>query len=208
MTKEVQPHDQTGKPAIKVIYILGSGHSGSTLLDLLLGSHSQIESVGEMKTFQRCLSPGAADPDDNYRICTCGTPFHECAYWQRVRTALQDTCGTCDADLKTHDAGKFAEYNYTAFRAILDASGKSVICDSSKGLQQLKTLLLSPCFDVFIVHLIRDGRAVGYSYRKIAKRGSPETDLGGYWQRLLNWKEKNGHNPLLEGMVSCSFCYS
>lgn len=33
---------------IRVIYVTGKGHSGSTLLDLILGNHSQIESVGEL----------------------------------------------------------------------------------------------------------------------------------------------------------------
>jgi bifunctional enzyme CysN/CysC len=32
----------------KVIYIIGSAHSGSTLLDLILGTHSRIAGVGEV----------------------------------------------------------------------------------------------------------------------------------------------------------------
>jgi hypothetical protein len=33
---------------MKVIFILGSGHCGSTLLDLILDSHSKVFSVGEI----------------------------------------------------------------------------------------------------------------------------------------------------------------
>jgi len=40
---------------IKLIYILGLGHSGSTLLDFILGSHSKFESVGEIKILESML---------------------------------------------------------------------------------------------------------------------------------------------------------
>lgn len=56
---------------IKLIYILGSGHSGSTLTDLILGSHSSIESVGELFQLPEYVSPDSNRADDR-RICTCG----------------------------------------------------------------------------------------------------------------------------------------
>jgi len=33
---------------VSVVYILGSGHSGSTLLDLILGAHPGFSSSGEV----------------------------------------------------------------------------------------------------------------------------------------------------------------
>ena len=33
---------------MKVAFILGTGHCGSTLLDLILGSHSKLFSLGEV----------------------------------------------------------------------------------------------------------------------------------------------------------------
>ena len=35
-------------PKFKVVYIMGRGHSGSTMLDLMLGNHEKIHSVGEL----------------------------------------------------------------------------------------------------------------------------------------------------------------
>ena len=34
---------------VTIGYIVGSGHSGSTLTDLLLGTHPEIEGLGEVK---------------------------------------------------------------------------------------------------------------------------------------------------------------
>ena len=34
---------------IQLVYITGRGHSGSTLLDLLISAHSEVVSVGEAK---------------------------------------------------------------------------------------------------------------------------------------------------------------
>ena len=49
----------------KVVFILGSGHCGSTLLDLMLGAHSRIVGLGEMSGAQPqaalYLWPGAPE---------------------------------------------------------------------------------------------------------------------------------------------------
>lgn len=63
---------------IRLAYILAASHSGSTLLSMLLGSHPQIATVGEMK-----LSPQALQDTTRYR-CSCGRLIHECSFWQNV----------------------------------------------------------------------------------------------------------------------------
>ena len=40
---------------MKVVFIMGAGHCGSTLLDLIVGSHSNAFSLGEFKQFGSCL---------------------------------------------------------------------------------------------------------------------------------------------------------
>src|SRR5690606_31136679 len=68
----------------KVVYIVGAGHSGSTLLDLILGTHSRIESVGEIKRLERLYSGGKGSG------CTCGEPFTACAYWRAIGDRLRE----------------------------------------------------------------------------------------------------------------------
>ena len=64
----------------KFIYICSAAHSGSTLLDLLLGSHSQIESLGEISFLGQDLAV-------NNR-CTCGSPVRACHVWRAVAERL------------------------------------------------------------------------------------------------------------------------
>ena len=51
------------------------GHSGSSLLNLILGSHSQITSTGELMSLQTVYS---------YENCTCGRRLSNCPFWQKV----------------------------------------------------------------------------------------------------------------------------
>ena len=67
---------------IKYIYICSAGHSGSTLLDLLLGSHSQIESLGEIIHLAKNISLNTQ--------CTCGEPVRSCLVWKQVVSILNE----------------------------------------------------------------------------------------------------------------------
>ncbi len=60
----------------KYVFICSLGHSGSTLLDLLLGSHSKIFSLGEI-----CFLPKNIALREK---CTCGEVVTTCAFWQNV----------------------------------------------------------------------------------------------------------------------------
>lgn len=66
---------------VQLVYICGSAHSGSTLLDLLLGSHPEIFSLGEITNkFPEYMK--------NNELCTCRSPLHECSIWRDVRDKL------------------------------------------------------------------------------------------------------------------------
>jgi len=68
------------------IYICSAGHSGSTLLDLLLGSHSDVESLGEINQFPKNVSLDT--------VCTCGSKVSECGFWRSVVSLLDERLGT------------------------------------------------------------------------------------------------------------------
>jgi hypothetical protein len=67
---------------IKLAYILAASHSGSTLLGMLLGSHPQIATVGEIK-----LSSKAMGDIASYR-CSCGQLIRRCNFWEKVKEAM------------------------------------------------------------------------------------------------------------------------
>lgn len=67
------------------IYICSAGHSGSTLLDMLLGSHSRIASLGEIINLPM-------DWATNNR-CTCGSPVRDCDLWSSVAQGVKERFG-------------------------------------------------------------------------------------------------------------------
>jgi len=81
---------------ITIAYILAASHSGSTLLSMVLGSHPQIATIGEMK-----LSSKAMGDLDHYR-CSCGEVIHRCRFWEQVRDGMMRRGFTFDlADAMT-----------------------------------------------------------------------------------------------------------
>lgn len=75
-----------GKPA--VAYILAASHSGSTLLAMLLASHPDLCTTGELK------ATALGDPE-RYR-CSCGAPIRHCPFWTDVARAMAATGRTFD----------------------------------------------------------------------------------------------------------------
>jgi hypothetical protein len=98
----------TGSPGhanrTRLLYLLAASHSGSTLLALLLGSHPEIATVGELKQ----TSLGNLE---TYR-CSCGVEIRRCSFWKAVREHLAASGWTFEPGDGTTDlaagAGVFA----------------------------------------------------------------------------------------------------
>jgi len=67
----------------RLIFIGGSGRSGSTLLDLILNNHQQVQSVGEVSKIGRYART-------NKEPCTCGHPVIDCPFWQQVERVVRE----------------------------------------------------------------------------------------------------------------------
>jgi hypothetical protein len=65
----------------RIAYVLAPSHSGSTLLAMLLASHPQVTTVGE-------LNLSAVDDPDHYP-CSCGAKLRECDFWRRVSSRVE-----------------------------------------------------------------------------------------------------------------------
>lgn len=170
-----------------VLGIIGSGRSGSTLLERVLGSSPGIVNVGELVEVFRHLS-------ENNRPCGCGTPFRECPFWAAVGS---DAFGgwTDEVSRQMRELERMVARNrwvltperwlppgfdrartqYVAmysrlYRAILRNSGADVVLDSSKWPAHMWALSGSEEIDVRVLHLIRDVRGVSYSWAKGGSR--------------------------------------
>lgn len=144
----------TARP--RILYIACPGHSGSTLLDLLISRHSRIGTVGELKSVT--TNPNAA--------CLCGVrPFSACAFWREVDVQLKVSAGLAlgELDLVTPDPGRFVAHNAALYAAIARVTGESVLVDSSKSRRRLEGMLASDAFSLTPIQLVRDPRGVVYS---------------------------------------------
>lgn len=166
-----------------VIYIAGSGRSGSTLLERALGAIPGFVNVGELIDVLRRTQ--ASD-----ERCGCGEAFSACAFWTGVGkrgfggwdmpTARE--LGSLQAEfarqrripammLRSGRGGfgrrleRYQELYAGWYRAILDEAGGRVVVDASKWPAQALALA-SERIDLRVVHLVRDPRGVAYSMSK------------------------------------------
>jgi hypothetical protein len=167
----------------KVIYIIGSGRNGSTLLSRLMGQVPDCWAVGEIRSIWTRLI------DDNY--CGCGEPFSNCPFWSRVvdrafgdepgfdaarvrELALRlDRIRRLPTVMRPDGPAELAELRRLMAKlycAVADESGCSVIVDSSKTFGHLAILQGIPELEITPVHLLRDPRGVAYSWAKTKAR--------------------------------------
>lgn len=146
---------------MRVIYIAGTSHSGSTLLDLMLNAHPAILSAGEVLKLNRQLA-ARESRKRSFAQCSCGAPtLLACPFWSQVDKRTRATAGKPLAELDMQDyadkAGGEAP-NETVFKAMAEVSGKDFIVDSSKTPRRLAYLLTCKRLDVYPIHLVRDPR--------------------------------------------------
>lgn len=65
---------------VKQIVICSAGHSGSTLLDMVIGSHPKCESLGELTLLPMEFAMN--------RFCTCRQEIRSCPLWSQVAIGL------------------------------------------------------------------------------------------------------------------------
>jgi hypothetical protein len=65
---------------LQVTYVVGSSHSGSTLIAFLADQHPQIASVGETAVKRRIRREGRASAQQ----CSCGERLDSCPFWQAI----------------------------------------------------------------------------------------------------------------------------
>ena len=184
-----------------LIYIMGRGHSGSTILDIILGNSARIESVGQLMT-------GLLDETDGH-VCACGETMQDCGYWRKVREAfarharegsiqdwreaavalaehahIRNLPETFLARSSSPAMRRLAQTSDDVDRAIILATGKQHVVDSSKEpTRGMMLLRFSP--EARVVYLVRDPRRLVASYYwRFKKRG-------GYF----NFQRRDYHAP-------------
>lgn len=140
---------------IKIIYIAGNGHSGSTLLDLILGSSAEAISVGELRQWNNYVEgrSSAKHQISNYVECTCGETFYNCPFWSKITKEI----------VLPRDRLKL-------LKRVAEVSGKNIIVDSSKnidGMLETIDLYKKGDIDLQVIYLIRHFNGMVYSHQRI-----------------------------------------
>jgi hypothetical protein len=214
---------------MKLISIGGASRSGSTLLSLLLGKVEGIFAVGELRYI---WSRGW----QQNMLCGCGAPFLDCPFWEAVFgeaygdprsvpvdeiSALQDSVAQIwhlPQLLSPRRTAGFASrlraylsHLERLCTAIQKVSGASIIVDSSKLPSYCYVLSRLPGAEVTILHLVRDSRAVAFSF--LRKKRKPDIHwTEAYMPRFSPLRSARDWNLLNLGMeaiartrVPCKF---
>ena len=155
----------------KVVCLMGTGHCGSTLLDLIIGSHSDVFSLGEFHAIYRTMQNLQGHSP---RICVVCQG--ECEFWNKQASLPVLNIYYSRKTKLNALAGKLARYVYNPYHFIFKWSQKPVVVDSSKNpwwfRSQFTPAYARKDIEQYLIYVCRDGRAVVNSYlRKYPEKG-------------------------------------
>ncbi|MCW9027960.1 MAG: sulfotransferase [Kangiella sp.] len=160
---------------VKIIYLLGAGRSGTTILSLLLGNNTNALALGELHQ--------APEHFSQEKSCSCGKPLISCPFWSEYYPKLHelfdnDIYRLQARELESHRyVGKyyfspnraldFSEYikaNKSLFELV--SAQKPVLIDSAKYIGRALALNSFSGNDIRYIYLVRDPRGVVNSFAK------------------------------------------
>jgi len=157
---------------MRIVYIAGLGHSGSTILDMALGCNKQIVGLGEVLQVIKATADELETNYDSLR-CACGQTFNQCDFWKDAKKILR---GNSHRSLEEK------------YRTLIDYfkakyGPDMILLDSSKIVADHLTVLAKH-HDVKVIFLVRDIRSWCYSRHSRLKKNIFK--LGLQWTRT-NW---------------------
>ena len=177
---------------VPLVYIVSNGYSGTTLLDLLLGAHPNLWTLGEAQNLPW-------EHRNRRSLCGCGKPVQEDDFWQSVaddipleiegyhigyfRNVVQvgkvvrwqllpDLMRGHISEKWRSAVREYGEKNVQYFEAVReeaeDRTDKDIewLIDNSKDPYRLFWLQHSGRFRIRAIHLVKDPRAFVYSVLK------------------------------------------
>lgn len=196
--------------SVSVVYIVGSGRSGTTLMDTILGSHPKLYGAGELALL-------SVNEFFHQIYCPCQNRVDECPFWLKVienwfqRTGLKDLKGHNEFRrqfegpqmrgftrlmreklVRTKDFTEYTRQTTELYRAIREVTGRTMIVDSSAIPMRALSLSMMRDIDLRVIHIIRDARGVAWSLKK-GLQADPKAGIGvsetprPVWRSSLTW---------------------
>lgn len=195
---------------IKVVYIASLGHSGSTLLDKILGSYKNNFSVGELNFWDFYINTENHNGDKIYhdfKTCSCGSKVINCEFWKKILKKRKYLVNTRELKNERRSILGFFLFPWKKIENISISNNDyffllkdiyyenlkfnknfNYIVDSSKFRNKLVQLIQDKKIDLKIIFLIRDGRGVSYSYEKNENKNFIWANLYWIWTNLILYK--------------------
>ncbi len=169
---------------MRVLFIGGWGRSGSTLLVRLLGETPGAVAVGELRLL--ALRGLKENP-----VCGCGERLYDCPFWTAVGEEAYGGWDAVDAEELASLDGEVIRFRHLpalllprlfpsfgerlrlylahierVYLAVGVVSGASLVVDSGKAPHYALALRHASGVELAVAHLVRDSRAVAYSWRR------------------------------------------
>lgn len=171
---------------VPILYVGGTGRTGSTVLDRMLGNVPGVVAAGEVTWLWFALRAGGR--------CACGERHGRCPVWGPVLEAtFPETCGRPAALAEVADEmfalrrrydsrylplmgvprlrrrlparlGPYPERVVSLYRNLAEVTGARLIVDSSKEPHYSSVLATRPELDLRFLHLVRHPVATAYSW--------------------------------------------
>lgn len=209
-----RPRMSEAAVAVKVAYLGGWGRSGTTILGTLLGGYDGVFCAGEVHYIWKRGLVGR-------RLCGCGRRVTKCPLWREIRreaygrtppdpshmVALQSRIGRLRhtpmllsrRSTGNPEVAEYADIMARLYQAMATVTGARLIVDSSKYPSDAAILARLEGIDPYLVHMVRDPRAVAYSWRRrktqLDRPGQPDMARHSVAGSSLSWL---GINTALE----------
>ncbi|MDZ4767395.1 MAG: hypothetical protein SGI73_22880 [Chloroflexota bacterium] len=187
---------------MKILFIGGTGRSGSTILGRVLNEAEGCFFVGELDRVWGQLV--------TQRNCVCGKPYSECEVWapifQHAFGGVQEDIAIKMMEFQRRLSKEFLQMVFRPaqwarqawvreyidmterlYLAVRDVTGCRLLIDSSKGGSYNHFLSRIPSLSVYCLHLMRDPRGVVNTYNEFWRPRKREGFLKVVVPTLLGW---------------------
>ncbi len=175
----------------EVIYVVGTGRSGSTVFANVLGTAPGVFTAGELHfIWQRGFVEN--------RRCSCGSTFSECPMWMEIVRVAEVRTDPVDlarvaADLirirnlhrlsrldnaksRGPEIADYLSHVERLYEAIATVTNSRYIVDASKHPAYAVVLQSTSASPTGYVHLVRDARGAAFSWRRTRATGALPDD--------------------------------
>ncbi|MCB9798590.1 sulfotransferase [Candidatus Nomurabacteria bacterium] len=169
---------------MKILFILGLSHSGSTFLDMLLSHYTGAIGLGELHAV---ADEKTTNTEHTFDICSCGEKMKACSFWKKLD----------GFHASGSDEDRYKAY-YQKFIEMASLEGKDIIIDSSKKTSTLNEVLKlqdAGIAEVKVIYIVKDLRSYLQSmhsyYKRQSRRWRPYWHTAWRWNKKLTRMEKN-----------------